>query len=438
VKRFESWGRYPKSEAGKIVPLFWRSDVPQLNSFDTAVLAYGRGRSYGDCCLNGGGALLDTSTLDHFMEFDAQAGVLRCEAGVALGEISRLTVPQGWFLAVTPGTQFVTVGGAIANDVHGKNHHRAGSFGCSVIRFELLRSDGERIECSRERNAGLFSATVGGLGLTGLILWAEIALQSVRGPWIDCEQIAFGNVDEALELFAASDANYEYTVGWLDCLAGSPRFGGGLLLRGNHSAQPATKTNGHGGGRRHELFFDVPQALLNRLTIRAFNWSYYHANAARPRARQASLDEFFYPLDGVAQWNRFYGISGFVQYQCLLPNEQRGAVRQILDLMQRSAVPCTLAVLKVFGEIPSPGIMSFPRAGVTLALDFPCRQRLTLDLCERFDEVVRACGGAVYPAKDARMSPLSFHTYTPRLADFVPYLDPQFSSDFWRRVTDSR
>src|SRR5260221_1983414 len=224
---YESWGRYPRSTPAQVVALYWISEIPNLNQAARQLLAYGKGRSYGDWCLNDGGKLLATSGLDKFIQFDAMNGILRCEAGVTLGAILRLILPEKWFLPVTPGTQYVTVGGAIANDVHGKNHHRAGSFGCHVRGLELMRSDAGSVICSREQNTDLFEATIGGLGLTGLILWAEIQLKRVSGPWIDCEEIRFERLQEFFELSAQSDETHEYTVAWLHCLSS----GGDLVLR---------------------------------------------------------------------------------------------------------------------------------------------------------------------------------------------------------------
>ena len=238
MKSHESWGRYPKSEPAQILRLSWASEVPDLNRLSRPVLPYGKGRSYGDCCLNDGGILLDASGLDRFILFDPETGLLRCEAGVTLKTILELILPANWFLPVTPGTQFVTVGGAIANDVHGKNHHRAGSFGCHLERFELLRSDRGKVLCSRECNRDLFEATIGGLGLTGLILWAEFQLKRVSGPLIDCEKLRFETLEEFFELSASSDKDYEYTVAWLDCMSTGNKRGRGIFLRGNHSATP--------------------------------------------------------------------------------------------------------------------------------------------------------------------------------------------------------
>jgi FAD/FMN-containing dehydrogenase len=339
-----------------------------------------------------------------------------------------------WFLPVTPGTQFVTVGGAIANDVHGKNHHRAGSFGCHVLSFELLRSDRGRVLCSRETNSDLFQATIGGLGLTGLILWAEIQLKPIPGPWIDCEQIRFGRLDEFFELSEASDEKYEYTVAWLDCLSSGKKLGRGIFIRGNHSPN-RTVNSLRPRGRQSFTSLEAPEIVISRPTIRTFNWIYFHRHWQDIASDSVQFDKFFYPLDGLHNWNRLYGRRGFLQYQFVVPYEKKESIREILQLIVASREGCALSVLKVFGLMSSPGLISFPRPGVTLAMDFPFRGSSTLELCEWFDDVVKQNGGAVYPAKDARMSPESFRRYFPRWKEFSSFIDPQFSSDFWRRVT---
>jgi FAD/FMN-containing dehydrogenase len=415
------------------VELSWISEVPDLNRLPRPILAYGKGRSYGDCCLNNGGTLLDASGLDRFMRFDPETGLLRCEAGVTLKTILELIVPANWFLPVTPGTQFVTVGGAIANDVHGKNHHRAGSFGCHLQRLELLRSDTGTVVCSRERNRDLFEATIGGLGLTGVILWAEFQLKRICGPLIDCEKLRFETLEEFFELSASSDKECEYTVAWLDCMSSGSKRGRGIFMRGNHSTV-LIKNSGRPWAIPTLRAFHTPTSLIRRPIVRAFNWMYLHAQWRYRTCSTVHYEKFFYPLDRVADWNRLYGRNGFLQYQFVVPYESRGGVTEILDLLAESREVCSLAILKVFGDIEPPGLLSFPRPGVTLTLDFPFQGESTLHLCEQFDEVVRKYRGAVYPAKDARMSAKSFQRYFPRWTEFSSFVDPSFGSDFWRRV----
>ena len=433
----ESWGRYPRVHEQRVHPIAWQ-DAPLPDSQGGSLLPYGQGRSYGDCCLNEGGTLLATARLDRFLAFDTATGVLRCEAGVTLDEILRLAVPQGWFLPVTPGTRFVSVGGAIANDVHGKNHHRAGTFGRHVLRFMLLRSDGQRFSCSPTENAELYAATIGGLGLTGLVLWAEVQLRRIANPYLLAQTLPSRNLEHFFELSAASDAGFEYTVAWVDCLARGKHLGRGLFFRGNHAPpQLDSHRPPRHPPRRSRLAvpFDLPSFALNPLTMGAFNFLYYHVHRRQAGEQLVHYQPFFYPLDAIHDWNRIYGRRGFLQFQCVVPFDGGdGAIRSILEEIARSRRGSFLAVLKTFGHVPSPGWMSFPRPGVTLALDFPNRGEPTYRLFATLEELAREHGGALYPAKDARMAPETFAASFPRRERFARCLDPAFSSSFWRRV----
>lgn len=435
-----NWGRYGHSPASCVRTLLWRQDNLPVTAADEKLLAYGLGRSYGDSCLNGSHTLLLTRQLDRLLAFDRIRGRLRCEAGLSLDAILKIIVPSGWFLPVSPGTKFVTIGGAIANDVHGKNHHRAGTFGHHVVAFELLRSDGQRILCSPESNPEYFFATIGGLGLTGLITWAEVQLQAISSPWIDQKITCFTNLDEFFELTQASAQNFAYTVAWIDCLAKGADLGRGVFFQGNHVDQANLASYGNKltkAGRAIKFPLDLPGWALNRMSVGLFNWAYYN----RQKLRRASAglvhyEPFFYPLDTILQWNRMYGRKGFLQYQCVLPFSAGNlALREMLRIIAQSGLGSFLSVLKAFGEKPSLGLLSFPRPGVTLALDFAYRGPQVLRLLERLDEVTRAAGGCVYPAKDARMSGETFRQYFPRWQEFKELADPRFSSDFWRRVT---
>ncbi len=439
TKRYVSWGRYPEARPGPVEPVFWRSDLPDFSAFaGRTVLPYGYGRSYGDSCLNDGGTLLDATYLKRFIDLDTQARLLRCEAGLSLADILDVIVPRGWFLPVVPGTKYVSVGGAIANDIHGKNHHVAGTFGSHVTRFELIRSSGERLICSPTENAELFRATIGGLGLTGLITWAEIRLKPIPSPFIEMEQIRFANVDEFFEIAAESDQGHEFTVSWLDCLAGGRHLGRGLFMRGNHyECEPwSRRFNKRSFYLRPP--FDLPPFFVNFLTAKAFNAVAYRTpNPFQKKTRRiTSYDSFFFPLDMILDWNRLYGHNGFLQYQCVVPiDDDYRTIKEVLTRITRSGVLPFLNVFKKFGNAPSPGMLSFPRPGVTLALDFPYRGKKTLALLDELDQTVRESHGAVYPAKDARMSPGSFKCYYPNWEAFAAHIDPKFSSSFWRRVT---
>jgi len=396
------------------------------------VLPFACGRSYGDSCLNAGGALLDVSRLNRFITFDEARGVLRCEAGVTLAEILALIVPRGWFLPVVPGTKWVSVGGAIANDIHGKNHHRAGTFGAHVDCLEVMRSSGERILCSPERNVELFRATIGGLGLTGLILWAEFRLKRIDGAQIAMERIRFSCLHEFVQL-STDDQAYEYTVAWIDCLARGRTLGRGLFLRGDHAAGSAGLPQDHSPPLNVPM--NLPSGLINRTTTAVFNGLYYRAQLQTTQRRTVPYDPFFFPLDGIGAWNRLYGPKGFLQYQCVTSGNSENAIAELLEQVARSGETPSLAVLKRFGPIPSPGILSFPRPGITLAIDFAMRGNSTLALLDRLDDIIAQAGGAVYPAKDARMSAASFRRFFPEWESFASQVDPKFSSSFWRRVT---
>ena len=430
--KFESWGRYPKLHAD-LVPLSWTTDFPLPQPPATKMLPVGAGRSYGDVCLLENGTLLKTRGMDRLLHFDPQTGVLRCEAGVTLAEILDFGVPRGFFLPVSPGTKYVTIGGAIANDIHGKNHHVAGTFGCHVLRFELVRSDGARFVCSPTENADWFSATVGGMGLTGLISWAEIRLRPIVSRKIQYKGTKFVGIDEFVALSKAS-THVEYTVAWIDCVATGNNFARGIFMEGDHSEQPEPLK------RSKEpwllLPLDVPEFALNKFSIGLFNPLYYNKQLGKEKTSLVDYEPFFYPLDSLLHWNRMYGKSGFLQFQCVLPWEadQQMGIINILKAITVSGLGSFLAVIKVFGDVPSPGMLSFPAPGITLALDFPVRE-VSFDLLDRLARITQEHGGRIYPAKDARMTAEQFQAFYPQWQAFARYIDPAFDSAFWQRVT---
>ncbi|MGA0588052.1 FAD-binding oxidoreductase [Dyella sp. KRB-257] len=429
----QSWGRYPAATQSVVVITDRHALLPTT---DGSMLPHGNGRSYGDSCLNDGGTLLHARGLDRYIRFDSSTGLLECEAGVLFSEILELVVPQGWFLPVTPGTKFITVGGAIANDVHGKNHHKAGTFGCHVLAFELLRSDGSRRLCTPVDHPEWFAATIGGLGLTGLVTWARIQLRRIAGPWMSTEVHRFKDLTGFFRLSEASDRDYEYTVAWIDCAAKGRALGRGLFTRANHApAYPDRRPAA--SARRLGVPLVPPVSLINPLSLRAFNTLYYHRQRQQVVHQTTHYEPHFYPLDGIRDWNRIYGPRGFLQYQCVVPPAAAEAcVEQLARMISASGSGSFLAVLKQFGQRRSPGLLSFPRPGATLALDFPNRGAHTLQLLDRLDEVVAKAGGAVYPAKDARLSGKLFRQYFPAWETFHPFIDPRFSSSFWRRVME--
>jgi len=428
VKPATSWGRCPRAVAAVEIGLNDRHAMLPVGD-NRPILAHGLGRSYGDVALNEGGVLLRTRGLDRFIGFDPGTGILRAEAGVSLAEILALVVPMGWFLAVTPGTRFVTLGGAVANDVHGKNHHHAGTFGHHVSALELLRSDGTRLECRpMGPNAEWFRATVGGLGLTGLIVWVEIQLARIAQPFMWTVHRRFEHLDKYWDLDAELGARHSHSVAWVDCLKGGRGIYSAADFVGHGQALSAPRPS------HRSMPVDPPFSLINGLTLRAFNFAYYRKPLPTAGAHPAL--PFFYPLDSLLHWNRIYGRRGFFQYQCVLPPAaMREGATALFDRIARHGLGSFLAVFKTFGNHASAGLLSFPRPGATLALDFPNQGERTLRLFEELDAIVRDAGGALYPAKDARMSAQMFQQSFPRLQEFASFVDPAFSSSFWRRVS---
>lgn len=421
-----SWGRVG-AHPHHLVPLTHTDFINPENGLKS--LAFGNGRSYGDVCLNPGGVLFTTVGLDKFIAFDSEAGLLTCEAGVLLRDIQRLLVPCGWMLPVTPGTQLITVGGAIANDVHGKNHHVQGTFGDHVKALRLLRTDGEVIDCGPSFGTDWFAATVGGIGLTGVILQASIQLRRIHGPWVEAENIPFGSLSEFFRLSDSSEGSWEHTVSWIDCLN---RHGRGVFMRANHVAVQNGPKPSVGS---LSVPFVPPISMVNGLSLRPFNSVYYQLQALKRHRRIVHYEPFFHPLDNILNWNRMYGPSGFYQYQSVIPRKfGEAAVLEMLSEIARSREGSFLAVLKTFGEREAVGMMSFPRPGVTLALDFPNKGVHTLALLKRLDVIVKNAGGRIYPAKDSCMSKELFEAGYPKLGDFLKYRDPGISSAMSRRL----
>jgi FAD/FMN-containing dehydrogenase len=430
--QFESWGRFPKLFA-EVRPLFWKEDFPASIADGTKILAVGMGRSYGDVCLLQHGTLLTTPNLDRLISFDSETGMLRCEAGVTLAQILDFAVPRGWFLPVSPGTKYVTVGGAIANDIHGKNHHVAGTFGLHTPRFELVRSDGAQVVCSPTENPEWYAATIGGMGLTGLISWAELQLRPIVSRRIRYRSTKFVGLEEFVALSQAS-AHKEYSVAWIDCVAQGRNFARGIFIQGEHDEDPGPLTPL--AKPKLALPVDLPEFALSRFSVGAFNTIYYNKQMTKDRAGLSDYDPFFYPLDFVLQWNRMYGKQGLLQFQCVLPWESGTmGMTQLLKAITASGLGSFLAVIKVFGDAVSPGVMSFPIPGITLALDFPVRREVSFDLVDRLADVTADCGGRIYPAKDACMSAAHFQQFYPQWEQWAAYIDPAFSSNFWQRVS---
>ncbi|AMM24212.1 FAD-binding oxidoreductase [Variovorax sp. PAMC 28711] len=432
-----SWGRYPHHPQTPH-PIAWPFEIEGAFSRvrsqgAESTLGYGCGRSYGDSCLAQSDHVISLAGMDRLIAADWHTGIVTAQAGVTLDGLIRVGLPNGWFLPVTPGTKFVTLGGAVANDVHGKNHHVMGTFGRHVRRIVLYRSDTGVCECSPTVNTELFNATVGGLGLTGIILAVELQLRAVRSSDIAQTCIKFGDLDEFFALSSQHDSKYEYTVSWVDCLAGGKSVGRGHYIGGNHATEGELKV---ARGKAKRMPIDPPCSLVNTLTLKAFNTLYYQRQVRKVVETRVNYDPFFYPLDKLLLWNRMYGKAGFQQYQCVIPPESgRDAVAAILRETSLNGAGSFLAVLKQCADIKSPGLLSFPKAGVSLALDFAQHDALNIRLFARLDALVHEAGGRLYPAKDAHMSAHHFRQAYPAWTRMESLRDPMLMSRFWRRVT---
>jgi decaprenylphospho-beta-D-ribofuranose 2-oxidase len=439
------WGRTAPTTARLVRPRSYAEAVAAVR--DCGVrggIPRGLGRAYGDAAQNAGGSVLDMTGLDRIHAIDVEGGTVLCDAGVSLHTLMRLLLPLGWFVPVTPGTRYVTVGGAIGADIHGKNHHVSGSFSRHVVSLELLTADGEVRVVPRDTE--LFDATAGGMGLTGVILTATVRLQPVETSLmlVDTERAA--DLDDLMARLAATDHRYRYSVAWIDLLARGAATGRAVLTRGDHAPLDALPRRTR--ARRDPLAFRtsrlpaapsfVPEGLLSRTTVGLFNELWYR-KAPRARAgRLQSIPAFFHPLDGVPHWNRIYGRGGFVQYQFVVGYGQEDALRRIVRRIAEHRCPSFLAVLKRFGDA-DPGWLSFPVPGWTLALDIPANLPGLGPFLDELDEEVAAAGGRVYLAKDSRLRPELLAAMYPRLDDFRALraeLDPRgvFTSDLSRRL----
>jgi FAD/FMN-containing dehydrogenase len=436
ASKLQSWGHYPHAPQSSH-PLAWRdaiqAELERVSARFGTTLAFGNGRSYGDSCLAATDHVLHMRGVGRFISADWASGVLRAEAGVTLGDVLALSVPRGWMLPVTPGTQFVTLAGAVANDVHGKNHHVRGTFGRHVRRFSLLRSDRAPTECAPGENDELFRATIGGLGLTGVIEWVEIQLMPVQSSRIATTSIRFDNLDGFFALSNELDPQHEYGVAWVDCLASGAALGRGLYMCGDHATDGDLSMP---AARVRTVPFALPLSLINRYTLKPFNALYYRRQRQRSVDADVDLIRFLYPLDSILHWNRIYGQRGFQQHQCVIPEAAaRDALKAILAAIAQSGSGSFLAVLKRCGGLASPGLLSFPMQGVSLALDFPQHARRNDALFQRLDAIVSEAGGRQYPAKDAHMSGACFRAAYPAWQQLERNRDPALMSRFWQRTT---
>ena len=392
-------------------------------------VARGMGRSYGDAAQLTGGLVLDTTQLKR-LELDPVGGTVTAQAGVTIGELLTVVVPAGWMVPVVPGTQHVSVGGAIAADIHGKNHGSAGTFGTHVEALGLLTSAGELLELDSARDRERFFATVGGMGLTGVIVWARIRLHNVRGALLSVDTDRVADLDGALAALEAPGG--EYRVAWLDLLGGRP--GRGVVTRARHIDLPAGAHTARGRatvGARARVPPRWPAGLLRPATVRAHNELRFRLAPRRERGRLEGIGRHMFPLDVLDAWPRLYGRRGLVQYQLAVPTGEEHVLRSVLGELRRSRVPCYLAVLKDFGAT-NDAPLSFPLRGWTLALDMPRHATGLGGLLDRFDELVAAVGGRVYLAKDSRLRPATLAAMYPRLGEWRRVRDELDSDGLWR------
>ncbi len=435
MKHYLSWNLYPKHKPRRVIPLFWIDDLSKLLWDEGTYLPYGLGKSYGDVCLNKDGILLDTSFANRFICFDEKAGIICCESGTSLCQVLDLVTKFGWFLPVVPGTELITIGGAIANDVHGKNHHKSGSFGNHLLRFELVRSNGERFICSEQDNSELFYATIGGLGLTGLITWAELKLIKIPSRFLMVESIRFSGIEEYLDLEFQSEKDYDFTVSWLDFSLHMTNNFRGIFQRANF-AEKEKNFEHKNYSIQIPMIERVNLCLINKATTSLFNMFYYYSHLPKSQTKLVFYKDFLFPLDKIKNWNRVYGSRGFVQYQFVIPSDDaQKKLNIIFTEMKKLGLFSFLTVLKKFGNVKSKGFISFPISGITMAIDFPMSNDLFKKL-DRIDAIIKEFEGRLYPAKDTRMSKEFFWQSYPMLKKFIELKDPKFSSSFWRRVTE--
>ena len=439
-KNLSGWGNYPVAESYVVRPERNR----QITLDESPIIARGLGRSYGDAALNSGQTVMLMERLNRFLSFDEKTGILRAEAGVSLEEILKVFVPRGWFLPVTPGTKYVTLGGCIATDVHGKNHHQDGSFGSHIADMEILLANGSRQRCSPKQEPDLFWATIGGMGLTGIITEASLKLIPIESSYMIVQHHPAKNLDAILDLLEDKSKDEKYSVAWIDCLSTGQDFGRSILMTGHHACKEEIPARINlplifQAPKQTSLPFNLPSWILNPWNIKAFNTLFYKSQSSKTLPFLADYDRYFYPLDSIGNWNRLYGKKGFVQYQFVVPSKNaRESLKAFMDELTQSRRASFLAVLKRFGE-EGQGDLSFPHEGYTLALDIPISDSLLFPFLNHLDEIILKYNGRIYLAKDARSKPDTFQLMYPRFAKWQhvkALYDPEnkFSSDLSRRL----
>jgi decaprenylphospho-beta-D-ribofuranose 2-oxidase len=426
-KKIANWGNYPVMESDE--KLFSTDqELQKILAVKKDYIARGNGRCYGDASL----ATTTISTLkyDKALSFDIENGVFECQSGITLDQVLDIIVPKGWFLPVTPGTKFITIGGAIASDVHGKNHHVDGSFSNHIVEMDIVMSDRSLMTCSPTQHTDLFQATCGGMGLTGIITRVKFRLKKIETSYIHQKQIKAENLEEVIRLFDEY-SHYTYSVAWIDCLKKGAGFGRSILILGEHARvdelNEEQKKDPLALPKKKQITFpfSLPSWVLNSFTVKAFNFLYYGKNFKKIIDNIVSYEPFFYPLDAILHWNRGYGKKGFVQYQFVLPLEAKQGLVDILHRISDEGLGSFLAVLKVFGKQES--LISFPMEGYTLALDFPVRKGL-FEFLDELDQVVLKYGGRLYMSKDARMKPevlMEGYASLPEFREVIKKYNPQ-------------
>jgi decaprenylphospho-beta-D-ribofuranose 2-oxidase len=441
--KLTSWGRFPAVESRVYEPKTTAELKDAVNKRGLAnFLVRGLGRSYGDAALSANGLTAVSKDCSRLLEFDSDKGVMLCDPGIAIGDVMRLALRRGWFPSFTPGTTAVTMGGAVACDVHGKNHHSAGAFSNFLLDFDLTLASGETVSCSRRQNSDLFFATTGGMGLTGIISAVRFSLRKVETAYIKQKTMPAANIDELLSLMQASVPRHEYSVAWLDCLNDGADFGRGVLLLGDHvplsDLDERLAQSPYTVAARPEVHLPPlpPLGILNGWSMKLFNSVYYQFQRSQMESL-IGLEPFFFPLDVLPDWNRLYGPGGFVQYQCVFPqSDQAASLKAALSLIKQRNIEVYLAALKLFGQ--DEGWLSFPMPGLTLALDMPITRGLWPFLNE-LDRLVADCGGRVYLAKDSRLSAQAFRAMYPKFPQWLKVkraVDPAnvFASALSRRL----
>jgi decaprenylphospho-beta-D-ribofuranose 2-oxidase len=423
--QISGWGRYPTQSCNLLRP----EKYVDLRAHTESCIARGQGRSYGDASLNQDHVVILTERLNRFIKFDTKSGIITAEAGISLKEILAVITPHHWFLPVTPGTQFVSLGGCVAADIHGKNHHKVGSFGEHIINFVLILADGSHITCSPHENSDIFWATVGGMGLTGIIGEVTLQLIPIKNQYMAVQHQAIKNLEHMCHSFNQSRYDDDYTVTWLDTEREQ-----GIVMAAHASDVPGK----HFKAKSKKLNFNMPHFIFNNYSIKLFNYIYFE-NQSRKTNFISPYQTYFYPLDSITDWNKLYGKKGFVQYQFLLPSVSAlKGIQEVLSIMKKNNAVSFLSVLKKLGKA-SHGLLSFPMEGLTLAMDIKFDGSKTLDLLREFDAVVLAHQGRIYLAKDACLSPENFRAMYPQYEKFMKIkakIDPHnvFSSSLSRRL----